>query len=174
MQVVSERSEDTGAAGCPIDLFAVLDQIRRWAAELGFAAVGVSDVDVAQPAQRLRSWLAREFHGQMSYMQRHEAVRADPARLLPGARRAICVRMDYRPRDDGPDWIEREWKRLGDPDAAVVSVYARGRDYHKVVRTRLHALAQRIGEGVAGFGFRVCTDTAPVFEVEFARRAALG
>ena len=71
MQVVSERSEDTGAAGCPIDLFAVLDQIRRWAAELGFAAVGVSDVDVAQPAQRLRSWLAREFHGQMSYMQRH-------------------------------------------------------------------------------------------------------
>jgi epoxyqueuosine reductase len=174
MQVVSERSEDTGAAGCLIDLFALLDRIRRWAAELGFAAVGVSDLDVAQPAQRLRSWLAREFHGQMSYMQRHEAVRADPARLLPGARRAICVRMDYRPRDDGPDWIEREWKRLGDPDAAVVSVYARGRDYHKVVRTRLHALAQRIGEDVAGFGFRVCTDTAPVFEVEFARRAALG
>jgi len=174
MQVVSERSEDTGAAGCPIDLFALLDRIRRWAAELGFAAVGVSDLDVAQPAQRLRSWRAREFHGQMSYMQRHEAVRADPARLLPGARRAICVRMDYRPRDDGPDWIEREWKRLGDPDAAVVSVYARGRDYHKVVRTRLHALAQRIGEGVAGFGFRVCTDTAPVFEVEFARRSALG
>jgi epoxyqueuosine reductase len=174
MQVVSERTEDTGAAGGSIDLIALLDRIRRWAAELGFAAVGVSDLDVAQPAQRLRSWLEREFHGQMGYMQRHEAVRADPARLLPGARRAICARMDYRPRDDGPDWIEREWQRLGDPDAAVVSVYARGRDYHKVVRTRLHALAERIGQEVGGFGFRVCTDTAPVFEVEFARRAALG
>jgi epoxyqueuosine reductase len=174
MQVVSERCEDSGAGRCPIDLFELLDRIRRWAAELGFAAVGVSDLDVGQPAQRLRSWLARGFHGQMSYMLRHEAVRADPSRLLPGARRAICARMDYRPRDHGQDWIEREWQRLGDPDAAVVSVYARGRDYHKVMRARLHALAERIGQDVAGFGFRVCTDTAPVFEVEFARRAALG
>jgi epoxyqueuosine reductase len=174
MQVVSQRTEDTGAAGGPIDLIALLDRIRRWATELGFAAVGVSDLGVEQPAQRLRLWLEREFHGQMNYMQRHEAVRADPARLLPGARRAICARMDYRPRDDAPDWIEREWQRLGDRNAAVVSVYARGRDYHKVVRSRLHALAERIGQEVGGFGFRVCTDTAPVFEVEFARRSALG
>src|SRR6266436_1052108 len=174
MEVLSERSEDTGAASCPIDLPALVDRIRRWAAELGFSAVGVSDLDVAQPAQRLRAWLAREFHGQMDYMQRNEPVRADPTRLLAGARRAICARMDYRPRTDGEDWIDREWKRLGDPNTAVVSVYARGRDYHKVVRARLHALAQRIGEEVAGFGFRVCTDTAPVFEVELARRAALG
>ncbi len=174
MEVLSERSEDTGAASCPIDLPALVDRIRRWAAELGFSAVGVSDLDVAQPAQRLRAWLAREFHGQMDYMQRNEPVRSDPTRLLAGARRAICARMDYRPRADGEDWIDREWRRLADPNTAVVSVYARGRDYHKVVRARLHALAQRIGEEVAGFGFRVCTDTAPVFEVELARRAALG
>src|SRR5580692_7139911 len=112
MQMVSERSEDTGAAGCPIDLSALLKRIRGWAEELGFAAVGVSDLDVTQPAQRLRSWLAREFHGQMNYMLRHEAVRADPTRLLPGAQRAICARMDYRPRDDETDWIDREWRRL--------------------------------------------------------------
>jgi epoxyqueuosine reductase len=174
MPAISERSEDTESGAGPIDASALLGRIRQWAAELGFAAVGVSDLDVAQPAQRLRSWLAREFHGQMGYLQRHEAVRADPTRLLPGARRAICARMDYRPRSDGADWIEREWRRLGDADAAVVSVYARGRDYHKVVRARLHALATRIGEEVAGLGFRVCADTAPVFEVELARRAALG
>jgi epoxyqueuosine reductase len=174
MEVVSERSEDTGASGCPIDPSELVHRIRQWATELGFAAVGVSDLDVALPAARLSAWLAREFHGQMSYMRRHEQVRADPARLLPGARRAICVRMDYRPSGDGDDWIDREWQRLGDPNAAVVSVYARGRDYHKVVRARLHALATRIGEQVAGFGFRVCADTAPVFEVELARRAALG
>ena len=168
------RSEGSGVADDLIDLSSLLGQIRRWAVELGFAAVGVSDLDVTEPAQRLRGWLEREFHGLMTYMQRHEAVRADPLRLLPGARRAICVRMDYRPRDDQQDWIDREWRRLADPDAAVVSIYARGRDYHKVVRGRLHALAGRISEQIAGFGFRVCTDTAPVFEVELARRAALG
>ena len=169
-----QRHEGEGVAGYRIDLSALLVQIRRWASELGFAAVGVSDLDVAAPAQRLRNWLAREFHGEMHYMQRHESVRADPTRLLPGARRAICARMDYRPRDDREDWIDREWQRLGDADTAVVSVYARGRDYHKVMRTRLHALAERIGEQVAGFGFRVCADTAPVFEDEFASRAGLG
>jgi epoxyqueuosine reductase len=174
MQTLSERSEDTGAASCPIDMSALRERIRRWGGELGFAAVGVSDLQVAQPAQRLRTWLAREFHGEMNYMLRHEGVRADPARLLPGARRAICARMDYRPRDDDPEWIDREWRRLGNPNAAVVSVYARGRDYHKVLRARLHALATRIGEEVGEFGFRVCTDTAPVFEVEFAGRAGLG
>ncbi|HEX4585387.1 MAG TPA: tRNA epoxyqueuosine(34) reductase QueG [Burkholderiaceae bacterium] len=174
MEAVTGRPEHTDASDAPIDASGLLARIRIWANELGFAAVGVSDLDVTQPAQRLRSWLAREFHGQMNYMQRHEAVRADPTRLLPGARRALCARMDYRPRADGDDWIEREWRRLGEAQAAVVSVYARGRDYHKVVRARLHALAARIGEEVAGLGFRVCADTAPVFEVELARRAALG
>jgi epoxyqueuosine reductase len=171
---VTRCSEDTGASGDPIDAPGLLERIRTWSAELGFAAVGVSDLDVTQPADRLRSWLAREFHGQMNYMQRHEAVRADPTRLLPGARRAICARMDYLPGAAGDDWIEREWQRIGDPQAAAVSVYARGRDYHKVVRTRLHALATRIGAEVASQGFRVCVDTAPLFEVELARRAALG
>ncbi|HEX4597538.1 MAG TPA: tRNA epoxyqueuosine(34) reductase QueG [Burkholderiaceae bacterium] len=174
MEADTNCTEDTDAAGCPIDLSALLIRIRGWATELGFAALGVSDVDVGQPAQRLRSWLAREFHGEMNYMLRHEAVRADPARLLPGARRAICARMDYRPRDDQPEWVDREWRRLGDGNAAVVSMYARGRDYHKVMRARLHTLATRIGEAVGQFGFRVCTDTAPVFEVEFASRAGLG
>jgi epoxyqueuosine reductase len=174
VEVISERSEDTGAAGGAIDLPALVGRIRRWGAELGFAAVGISDLDVAQPAARLRAWLARECHGQMRYMQRHEALRADPTQLLPGARRAICARMDYRPRAAPDDWVDREWQRLGDPHAAVVSIYSRGRDYHKVVRSRLQALASRIGEEIGQFGFRVCTDTAPVFEVELAQRAALG
>jgi epoxyqueuosine reductase len=174
MQVVSGRSEDTGAAARAIDLPALMGRIRQWAAELGFAAAGVSDLDVADPARRLRAWLARDFHGEMRYMSANEGVRADPTRLLPGARRAICVRMDYRPRGDPDDWIGREWQRLADSEAAAISVYARGRDYHKVLRGRLQALASRIGAEIADAGFRVCTDTAPVFEVELARRAGLG
>jgi len=172
--MIVKRSEDTGADASGIDPQALMQRVRQWAAELGFAAVGVSDLDVAQPAARLRHWLESGRHGQMRYMQRHEAVRADPSQLLAGAQRAICVRMDYRPRADGDGWIEREWQRIADPQAAVVSVYARGRDYHKVVRARLQTLAGRIGQEIAGFGYRVCTDTAPVFEVELARRAALG
>ena len=174
VEAVTERPEDTGAADRAIDLLALVGRIRQWAGELGFAAIGVSDLDVQQPAQRLRAWLAGQRHGEMHYMQRHEAIRADPARLLAGARRAICARMDYRPRADGEDWVEREWARLADPQAAVVSVYARGRDYHKVVRARLQALASRIEGEVAGFGFRICSDTAPVFEVELALRTTLG
>src|SRR5258707_9815975 len=118
MEVVSERSEDTGASGGPIDPSELVHRIRQWAMELGFAAVGVSELDVAQPAARLSAWLAREFHGQMSYMRLHEAVRADPAPLLPRARRAICVRVDYRPRGDGDGWIDPGGQRLGRTDAA--------------------------------------------------------
>jgi epoxyqueuosine reductase len=82
--------------------------------------------------------------------------------------------MDYRPRGDDAQWVEREWRRIGDGKTAVVSIYARGRDYHKVLRDRLQKLALRIEATVGAFGFRVCTDTAPVFEVEFARRSGLG
>jgi epoxyqueuosine reductase len=86
----------------------------------------------------------------------------------------ISARLDYRPRGDDADWVEREWRRVGDGNAAVVSVYARGRDYHKVLRDRLQKLAARIERAIGPFGYRVCTDTAPVFEIEFARKAGLG
>jgi len=174
MKIGLESSEDTGARASAMDLIALADCIKRWGSELGFGAVGVSDLDLEESARRLRRWLELQYHGQMHYMQLREAVRAEPQRLLPGARRAICVRMDYRPGADPENWIDREWRRLGDRQAAVVSVYARGRDYHKVMRARLARLADRIAERVGPWGFRVCTDSAPVFEVELARRAGLG
>jgi len=148
--------------------------IRTWAHELGFARIGVADVDVRTASERLQAWLAEGRHGAMHYMQRHAGLRADPAQLLPGTCRVISARMDYLPRDAPADWAQREWQRLADPGAAVVSVYARGRDYHKVLRARLQALAQRIEDAVGSFGYRVTTDSAPVLEVEFARKAGLG
>jgi epoxyqueuosine reductase len=169
----SAPSEDTGPPGRPIELKDLAARIKCWGAELGFGAVGISDLDLAAPAERLRRWLELQRHGQLNYMLAREAVRADPQRLLQGAQRAICVRLDYRPRGDDPGWVDREWRRLGDGQAAVVSVYARGRDYHKVVRGRLATLADRIRQE-AGGGFRVCADSAPVFEVELARRGGLG
>jgi len=150
------------------------DRIRAWGAELGFGAVGFADLDVTQAARRLDAWLADGRHGDMDYLQRHAALRAAPAQLQPGALRVISVRLDYRPRADGDDWVAREQARLDQPGAAVVSVYARGRDYHKVLRSRLGELARRIAEAVQRPPYRPYCDSAPLLEVELARKAGIG
>jgi epoxyqueuosine reductase len=173
------RAQDSGARGLdPGQLAALPARIRAWGAELGFGAVGIADVDVSAASERLRDWLAAGRHGAMDYMARHATQRADPSRLLPPgagpAASVISVRLDYLPRGSAPDWAEREQQRLVQGNAAVVSVYARGRDYHKVLRQRLQALAARIEAEVGAFGYRVCTDSAPVFEVELARKSGLG
>ncbi|HTT12142.1 MAG TPA: tRNA epoxyqueuosine(34) reductase QueG [Burkholderiaceae bacterium] len=148
--------------------------IKAWGREIGFGAVAIADVDMTEPSRRLQAWLAAGRHGEMAYMANHASLRADPSQLLPGVVRAICARLDYRPRDDDEAWIERESARLDDSAAAVVSMYARGRDYHKVLRDRLQKLATRIGDEVGSYRYRVCTDSAPVFEIELARRGGLG
>ncbi len=155
----------------------VASRIRQWGAELGFSRVGIADVDVAAAAQRLDVWLAQGRHGDMDYMQRHVALRGDPSRLLPGVVRVIAARMDYLPRNTAEDWAQREFDRTLESNSAVISIYARGRDYHKILRERLEKLALRIEAEVADrgrSGYRVATDSAPVLEVELARKAGLG
>ncbi len=110
----------------------------------------------------------------MAYMARHGAKRARPAELVPGTLRVITARMDYLPRAAPAGWQAIEWQRLADPAAATVSLYARGRDYHKVLRARLQALADRLAATIGPFGHRVFTDSAPVLEVELAARSGIG
>lgn len=110
----------------------------------------------------------------MHYMAEHGLRRARPAELVPGTVSVVTARMDYLPRAAGPDWLPREQARLHDPTQAVVSVYARGRDYHRVLRARLAQLAQRLAREVGPFGHRAFTDSAPVLEVELATRSGLG
>ncbi len=174
MNEVRVKHSDAGHA---VDFASLAGKIKAWGRELGFSAVGIADVDVDEASARLQRWLARGRHGEMDYMARNAHLRADPSTLLPdGAHAAsvIAARVDYRPRGDGEGWVEREWRRLADGEAAAVSIYARGRDYHKVLRDRLQKLADQIVAAVGPFAYRVCTDSAPVFEVEFARRAGLG
>jgi epoxyqueuosine reductase len=170
----AQVTEDNGLDRDACDWRAVVAQIRQWGAELGFAHVGVADLHVEEAAARLHRWLADGQHGDMDYLQRHEALRADPRRLLPGALRVITARLDYLPRASDGDFAAREWARINEPGAAVVSIYARGRDYHKVLRDRLAKLAARIEREVARHTYRVATDTAPVLEVELARKAGAG
>src|SRR5687767_2156439 len=142
------------------------ERIKAWGHELGFQAVGIADADLSAAEPRLLEWLARGWHGEMEYMARHGALRARPAELKPGTLRVISCRMDY---------LNDESSELPAPSGlAYIAKYARGRDYHKVLRDRLQKLCDRIAEEVGEFGHRVFTDSAPVMEVELAARAGLG
>jgi epoxyqueuosine reductase len=156
------------------DGVALLGQLREWAAAAGFSQIGVTGVDLSDAEPGLRAWLHNGFHGEMDYMARHGMRRARPAELVPGTLSVITARMDYLPRAAPPGWQAIEWQRLGTPGQAGVSIYARGRDYHKVLRNRLQGLADRIAEAVGPFGHRVFTDSAPVLEVELGTRSGIG
>src|SRR6476620_8663468 len=142
----------------PSDLAELASTIRQWGRELGFADVRIADVDLSHAEAGLQAWLDAGRHGEMDYMAAHGMKRARPAELVPGTIRVITARMDYLPSGAGDGWREREAARAADPDAAVVSIYARGRDYHKVLRSRLQQLAQRIKGEIGAFGYRVFTD----------------
>ncbi|MBT0568787.1 tRNA epoxyqueuosine(34) reductase QueG [Curvibacter sp. CHRR-16] len=153
---------------------AIVEQLQRWGDELGFSQIGVADVDLSDAEAGLLDWLDKGFHGEMAYMQSHGLKRARPQELVPGTVRVITARMDYLPRHTAANWRSHEWQRLHTASEAVVSVYARGRDYHKVLRQRLQQLAERLQQQVGPLGFRVFTDSAPVMEAELARRSSQG
>ncbi len=136
--------------------------------------IGVSGIDLHTAEPGLQAWLAAGFHGSMAYMASHGSKRARPAELVPGTVSVITARMDYLPQGTPGDWTERELARQQRPGEAVVSLYARGRDYHKVLRSRLQKLADRIAAEVGPFGHRVFTDSAPVLEAELSTRSGLG
>ena len=157
-----------------------VQHIQSWGRELGFSQIGVSDIDLSTAEAGLLAWLDAGFHGQMHYMAGHGLKRARPAELVPGTVSVITARMDYLPSTTPDGWTDQEWQRLQRPAQGYVSVYARGRDYHKVLRRRLQMLADRMQTALdaeasgAGFAYRVFTDSAPVLEVELAQRSGLG
>ena len=113
----------------------------------------------------------------MHYMAAHGLKRARPAELVPGTVSVITARMDYLPAaiPAAPgEWQAMELSRLERPAEGIVSVYARGRDYHKVLRARLQKLSERIAAHVGPLGHRVFTDSAPVLEAELAARSGQG
>ena len=149
------------------------DHIQSWGRELGFSAVGISDIDLAEHGKRLQAWLEREFHGDMSYMVKHDSLRWHPEALHPGTLTVISVRIDYLEQEPEPQ------KVLDQKDSAYVSRYALGRDYHKVIRGKLKKLVGKIEtwcseQGLTGFHARVFTDSAPLLEKAIAEKAGLG
>ena len=147
-------------------------RLRAEARALGFAAIGFAPAaDNPQQAARLREWLAAGFHGQMDWMEARADVRQGPQSMWPEAQSAIALGMSYAPEND-PLALE------GDAEAARISVYAQGRDYHDTVKKALKALARwlvaeadKLGLDVA---LKVFVDTAPVMEKPLGQAAGLG
>ena len=156
------------------DAAQLVTQIQAWGQELALSQIGVAGIDLSAAEPGLSAWLAAGFHGEMDYMARHGMKRARPAELVPGTVSVITARLDYLPRDTPEGWQTAELQRLQRPGEAIVSLYARGRDYHKVLRNRLQKLAERIEAAIGPLGHRVFTDSAPVLEAELAQRSGQG
>lgn len=152
-----------------IDLPSVKRALIEDARALGFDALGVASIELADDEQRLIAWLDAGFHGEMDYMRRHGSMRSRPQELAPGTVRVLSFRMNYWPGE-----ARNAHEVLGNPDAAYVSRYALGRDYHKVMRRALARLAEDLARRIGTFGYRVCVDSAPVLEKALARNAGLG
>ena len=136
--------------------------IKDRARELGFDRVGIGPATPPPHAAAFERWLDAGHAGTMAYLARGREDRLDPARLLPGARSTIAVALSYKPRADDPSWHG-------------VASYARGRDYHDVMRERLEGLAEFVREAAGPESrTRTAVDTSAVLERDLAARAGLG
>ena len=143
-------------------------QIKEWGQQLGFQQVGITDTDLSHYESRFLAWLRAGMQGEMDYMEKHGTKRSRPAELLPETIRIISARMDYfPPGNDAP-------RVLQDDHKAYISRYALGRDYHRLLRKRLEALAQKISAAAQQRGYRAFCDSAPVLEKAIAEKAGLG
>ena len=171
----AKHSDITGAGADQdgLDAVALVRKIKTWGRELGFAELGIARADVSAARAGLMRWLDLGRHGEMDYMAKHAALRAQPETLVPGALTVISARLPYWPQAAPGEQVLAD-RRLG-----YVSRYALGRDYHKTVRQRLQKLADRMGAELREsaperpFSYRVFSDSAPVMEVEFARQSGL-
>lgn len=155
----------------PITLQELPDQLRVWAQELGFAQLGICDVDLSLEQPRLEAWLQNQYHGSMTWLAENQHLRLDPGQLVPGCLRVISVRMNYFPADT--DHI----RILKSADKAYISRYALGRDYHKLMRKKLARLAEQLSQAITPEMTpeqRPFVDSAPVLERPLAAKAGLG
>lgn len=140
--------------------------LKRWAVEAGFTRAGVASMEPSRHGDHYRRWIESGHHADMEWMARRLEVREDPAQLLPDARSALVVALQYHPLEGQDEATGDLWPR--------VARYAHGRDYHDIMGRRLKALAARIREAFPGAQTRPYVDTGPILERELAARAGIG
>jgi epoxyqueuosine reductase len=136
--------------------------IKRQAQELGFELVGVAPVEPPPHAQAYLQWLQKGYAGEMGYLHRTADLRLNPQSLLPGAKSAVVVGLNYKQPSDLPDM------------SAHFSIYAQGNDYHEVMRAKLKTLLCSVQQEAPDCYGRICVDSAPVLERDFAMLGGLG
>lgn len=151
------------------------EKIKQWGTELGFQAIAITDIDLKEHQDYLKSWLDAGYHGEMHWMHKHLSQRLDPKTLVNNACRVISARMDYLPENTEQVAVLKQDQK------AYISRYALGRDYHKLIRKRLASLAKKIADycdqhpAIAEtLQQRPFVDSAPVLEKAFAEKAGLG
>ena len=144
-------------------------QIKQWGKELGFADVGITHTDLSDYEADYFQWIENNYHGDMAYMERHGTKRTRPTELEPNTLSIISVRLNYMDLS-----AESPIEQLHNDQQAYISRYALGKDYHKLLRKRLQALAKQIAQEVPDFQYRAFTDSAPVLERPIAEKAGLG
>ena len=138
--------------------------IKQKAAELGFSACGITSAGrLSEQEQFLRNYLEKNYNGTMNYMANHFDMRLDPSLLVPGARSIIVVLMNYFPP-----------RMQQGSKAPIVSKYAYGNDYHKVIKKKLKELFDYINSEIGICSGRYFTDSAPILERTWAVKAGLG
>ncbi len=142
--------------------------IKTWGQALGFDAIAITDTQLENYEPELFRWLQKGFHGGMDYMARYGTRRSRPKTLLPKTKSIIMVCLDYLPPQNNAK------AQLKQPDQAYISLYAQGRDYHKIIRKKLQQLAEKIAAHQGAFHYRAFTDSAPVMEKPLAEKAGLG
>ena len=147
-----------------MDKMAQTRLIKRLAGELGFADCRISQAEFLETeASRLELWLRRNMHGDMAYMADNFDMRVDPRRLMPEAKSVVSLMYNYYPQPTPAP-----------KSKFIISKYAYGRDYHRVISKKLNKFIDRIQEELGEVNARACVDSAPVMEKAWAARSGLG
>lgn len=167
----SPSSPEPSPGVLPLSRAEVSARIRAQAREMGFDAVGIAPAHPSAHGEAYERWVAAGMHGEMAYLAREDAVakRRDPAVLVPGARSAVVVALNYHPSEEEGGAVSE-----GDPSRAVFARYARNEDYHEGMKERLIALQDWINDTLLPVTGRAYVDTGAVLERELAQRAGLG
>jgi epoxyqueuosine reductase len=144
------------------------DQIKQWGYQIGFLRIGITNVQPLEEYACYMQWIKRGYHGSMHYLEKHASLRMDPRSLLKTAQSIILCSLPYYTH-------QNERSEPVDDLSLRFAKYARGKDYHQLMKKRLKRFAQRINHELENPGpIRMFCDTAPIMEKALAVRAGLG
>ena len=153
-------------------------KIKKSGYDSGFSSVGILAIDDLKILNKLPQdyddYLEANMYGDMTYLEKKLQYFHKPDKILPGVQSAIVVAMNYLNSETKQNWQKVELTKLENPENGYVSIYARGRDYHKVLKKNLKIFADKISSITGKFGHRACVDSVPIFEIELAVLGGIG